>query len=268
LVAVLVLGAAACAAPSDPASQEHDVKVDTQTDLAWAQYRANRDFAEGYEARCPAREPGATRPRVLVSGFGRFQSQRINATGLVVSELLPELDYPFTEPPLAGAIDPPEPQLAVASGIVHLPQVGEVELCAMVLPVFWDLAAYLVLREAERFDPDLVLMNGVAGSRQKLWLELGAVNLAKRLEDGSNILEPLENMSPLVPEAADEEQARGNLASWEAVREAALAAIANHAAVESDGERLDEVLRGAAFAGFPRNSNTYLCNNTRASPSR
>jgi len=261
--------AAACGSTDSVGSDEQDVKVDTEAELAWQQYVANLEFARGYQPTCvsgtTAGEGGAPedqRPRVLVTGFGRFQSNRANATGEVVSELLDGLTYPLTDPPAYGQIDPPAPQTAVALGTVELPGVGEVDLCGMVVPVFWDLAAVLVLKEIEAFSPDFVLLNGIAGGRQPLWLELGSINRARALEDGSDILMPIEEGAPLIPTAPEEEYARPLLLSWHAVRAAAEQAITSHAADEREGTPLSDVLHGVRFAGYPRSSNTYLCNNT------
>ena len=255
----LGLGALGCGSGA-ASSDELDVVVDTEGELAWAQYQANLELAASYEARCQA-EP-SDRPRVLVTGFGRFQSKTINATGLMVSELLDALEYPMTAPPAAGEIDPPGPQLAVALETVTLETVGEVDVCAMVLPVFWDLASVLVLKEVEAFEPDFVMMNGVAGSEQPLWLELGAVNRAVKLSDGSDILMPIEDGAPLIADASADDMARPNLASWEALDVAAEKAIDERADERAGDKRFGDVLSGALFAGYPRDSNTYLCNNT------
>ncbi len=241
-----------------------EVRVDTGTPEARRQYDANVTFALGYEARCP-RGP-ATRPRVLVTGFGRFMSITDNATGRIVSTMVPEAPYPETTPPPAGEVDLPEPQLSVGSRIMTFPGLdGDVEVCAMVLPVYWDLAAVLVAREIEAFQPSFVMMNGVAGSRQPIWLELGAVNAAARLADGSDQLRPFgrddASRVPLVENAAPEDRARPNLLSWSAAHDAAAAAAEANASKIEEGVRFGDVLQGVVYAGFPRESNTYLCNN-------
>lgn len=257
--------AAGCFSPAQTATESDDVTVDTSTPEARAQYDANVAFARSYAPRCaPSREGGP--PRVLVTGFGRFKSITNNATGRAVAALVPGLEYPEGAPPPKGAVDPPGEQLAVATATVALPDGREVELCGMILPVSWDLAAILVAREIDAFAPSFVLMNGVARPRQPLWLELGSLNRAQASEDGSGTLAPVAGeggaKAKLVESAPSEEDARPNLLAWQPVREAAMAEIARHAEDVEGEKRFGDVLTGALFAGFPRASNTYLCNNT------
>ena len=224
------------------------MKLDTSSPDARRQYDANAAFASRYVARLAPLVRDRARPRVLVTGFGRFKSITHNATGRIVSKLV-GVPYPETAPPETGDIDPPGPQ--IAAGVTTL---GAVDVFALVLPVHWDLAAILVAREMEALRPSFVLMNGVAGPRQPLWLELGATNHATRQLDGSNRLLPHGPPGePLVP-ILDGEAAVPSLLAWDAVEGAAKGAIARHAC-------LAEILPGVLRAGFPRASNTYLCNN-------
>lgn len=268
-LALALAAAPALAGCADDASVEEEgvgedyVKVDTSSPEARAQYDADVAFANGYAARCT---PKGSAKRVLVTGFGRFMSVANNATGRIVSTLVPEAVYPETAPPPAGQIDAPAPQLSVGTRVVDLPGAGKADVCGMVLPVYWDLAAILVSKEIEAFKPDLVVMMGVAGSAQPIWIELGAVNKAAPLDDGSDRLKPAvregESFVPIVETASSEEQARGNLMSWHRVQTAADAkakALADRR--DTHGSRFGDVLSGAALAGFPRDSNTYLCNN-------
>jgi hypothetical protein len=237
------------------------VIVDTSSPAARAQYDANVAFALGYRPVSVAR-PG--RARVLVTGFGRFLDNATNATGKIVSALVPAARYPATARPARGEVDPPGPQTSVAQSTLSLPGAGEVDVCAMVLPVYWDLAAILALREIEAFAPDVVLMNGIAGAVQDLWIELGAVNRAMAQRDGSDLLEPAaaaDALAPIVPDAGGDDALRGMLFSWASARDAARAALAERAAVRAGGRRLDGVLTGVRLAGFPRDGNAYLCNN-------
>jgi pyrrolidone-carboxylate peptidase len=236
-----------------------DVVVITDTEEAWAQYEANVSFALSYEARCLP-EADSARPRVLVTGYGRFGSNPSNATGLTVSELLPELTYPMTEQPPPGEVDDPAAQTAVALGTIDLPSSGPTDVCAIVLPVYWDLAAVLALAEIEAFNPDFVLMNGIAGPKQPLWIELGSINEAMAVTDGSKVLAP-EGGAPLIPTAPDEDLLRGLRLSWETVRSAARTAVDDRAGALEAEAPLSDILHGAVFAGYPRASNTYLCNN-------
>ena len=250
-------GDASADLPTDDA-----VTLDTSSAAARAQYDADVAFATAYRPRCTAR---SGRPRVLVTGFGRFLDNPSNATGLVVHALVPAVPYPFTERPPAGTVDPPAPQTSVGLATVDLPSVGAVDVCAMIVPVHWDLAAILALKEIEAFAPELVVMNGIANPAQPLWIELGSVNRAMTLRDGSDVLTPVvapgQRFAPIVPSASAADTTRGLLLSWDAVRTAARSAVTAHGAVSEGGRRFDAVVQGAVFAGYPRGGNTYLCNN-------
>lgn len=245
------------------------VVVNTETERARAQYDANVSFVEGYTPACSV-DPSDDRarlPRALISGFGRFLSVKDNATGRIVERLGVGIEYPLTDPPPNEAIDPPEPQTRVAMGVLQTEDAGDVLVCAMVLPVYWDVAAALIAKESSVFRPDFVMMNGVAGKRQPLWLELGAINRAMEKIDGSARLEPVSGPDGervvLVDEASEDEQTMGLRLSWARVRDAATAEAERlHDIDRGDGVLFGEVLAGAKLAGYPRSSNTYLCNNT------
>ena len=243
----LVALGAGCASETDDRSgtdDDNEVKVDTRTAEARRQYDANVAFANSYAPRCT--KSGANRPRVLVTGFGRFMSIENNATGRIVSTLVPTARYPETHSPAPGQVDAPEPQLSVGNTTLDLPGVGQVDVCGMILPVYWDLAAILIAKEMQAIEPTFVLMNGVAGDRQPVWIELGAVNKAAKLEDGSNQLRPA--VGP------NEQYAK-------LVESAARATAERHANDQEAGARFGDILSGAKLAGYPRLSNTYLCNN-------
>lgn len=268
LLGVLSLSLGACASDTTDegeavAGDANEVKVDTRTPAARRQYDANVAFATSYASRCVRSATG--RPRVLLTGFGRFMGINDNATGRIVSALVPSARYPETVAPGAGEVDPPDAQLSVGTTTIVLPGAGPVDVCAMILPVYWDLAAILIAREMDAFEPNFVLMNGVAGSRQPLWIELGSANRAAALDDGSNQLRPAvsgnEPFAKIVDTAPREEEIRANSLSWRAVEGAARATIMRRASDVDGGKRLDEVLPDVKLAGFPRPSNTYLCNN-------
>lgn len=260
IIGGLLATLAACG-PAEVGEDELEVVLDTESELAWAQYQANLEFAKSYVARCDATAAEDADHRVLVTGYGRFMSTRANATGEMVSELIEELVYPMTDSPGAGEVDDPGPQLAVAQGTIELPGAGKVAVCAMVLPVYWDLAPYLVAKEAAAFGPEMVLMHGIAGYRQSTWLEMGAINKASGSRDGSNITKVDEGGAPLIPDADESEFARPNLASWEPMKKAMELAREEHAEVMREGTAFGDAVPGIMLAGFPRSTNTYLCNN-------
>jgi pyrrolidone-carboxylate peptidase len=257
------LGACADGPADDEAllgDEDNEVRVDTRTPAARRQYDANVAFATSYRPTCAKTNSG--RPRVLVTGFGRFMSINDNATGRIISKLVPGAVYPDTKSPAAGEVDPPGPQLNVVSTTLDLPQSGLVDVCSMILPVYWDLASILIAKEMESFQPSFVMMNGVAGERQPIWIELGATNRADALDDGSNQLRPAVAPSASFAKLVDGgEDARPNLLSWRAVEGAARVRIEKHAEDVDQNTRFGDVLQGVKLAGFPRSSNTYLCNN-------
>ncbi|MEO6420402.1 MAG: hypothetical protein ABIP39_13380, partial [Polyangiaceae bacterium] len=187
----------------DPDASEDAVVVDTKSPLARAQYDANVAFANKYQASCKS---AGKNPRVLVVGFGRFLDNDNNATGRIVEKLVPAAVYPATTKPSAGKVDLPGPQTRVALGKLSLPTSGDVDVCAMIVPVYWDLAAILVAKEVDAFGPNLVMMNGIADTTQDLWIELGSVNKAMALTDGSDALVPVppkgKDVAPIVTSAS------------------------------------------------------------------
>lgn len=271
LAAFLLLFSAAalpsCAVDAEPGEattdDSNEVKVDTRSPQARRQYDANVAFAASYAARC--RRGATDRPRVLVTGFGRFMSIGNNATGRIVSTLVPSARYPETSPPPAGQVDDPAPQLSVGTTTIDVPGIGEVDVCGMVLPVYWDLAAILIAKEIDAFAPSFVMMNGVAGARQPIWVELGSTNRAAQLDDGSNQLRPAvspgEPYARIVENANRSEDAQGNMLSWRSVETAARAAIEAHADDTDQDQRFGDLLPDVKLAGYPRSTNTYLCNN-------
>lgn len=260
----IAIAMAACSAETGDldggGSAEDEVRVDTSSPVARAQYDANVAFANSYKPRC--RVQNARYPRVLVSGYGRFLYITDNATGRTVSHAVPAATYPLTDAPAAGSIDPPGPQLSVGTSLVTLPSGAKVNLCGMILPVYWDLAAILVAKEIDSFSPELVVMNGVAGSTQPLWLELGAMNRAGADLDGSGNVGAKTSAAGTAPLVTGAPFSRGNLLSWKPVRsalEAEIVAQSRDAKGASTG--FGDIVEGVRYAGFPRTSNDYLCNN-------
>lgn len=272
-LAALSLAAAACSATPDPDSTSAAVVVNTDGEAQRAQYDANIAFARSYRARCPQSGSG---PRVLVTGFGRFASVRRNPTGMMVSTMVANAPYPESPEVPAGSVDPPGPQLSVGANEVILTGGKKATVCGMILPVYWDLAAYLIAQEIEAFRPDFVLMNGAEAKTtswlgndpvQPLVVELGSINLASFFSDSSGLLKA-EGASARegVPLLASEPRgdATGSLLSFAAVRKAALVALDKEKAEGGDKGPFGQVASGVKFQRFPRTDpteNAYICNN-------
>jgi hypothetical protein len=118
----------------------------------------------------------------------------------------------------------------------------------LLLPTAWDLAAALLVKEIDVFEPHLVLMNGIARPRGPLVLETGALNHASVRSDVMGLI-PLE---PRVTSVAEREVSLA--LPWEVVEDAARAKLAEpraHADILTGVER-----------GVPRESNGFVCNAT------
>ena len=88
-------------------------------------------------------------------------------------------------PRSAGSVDDPARHVVVADFTMTLPHAGEVDARALVLPVFWDVAAVVALREIDAFAPDVVMMNGIGRDEQPIVLERSALNRAAARDDAS-----------------------------------------------------------------------------------
>jgi pyrrolidone-carboxylate peptidase len=255
--AAISISLAACGGDTGtPGTTEEDIKLDTRTALARKQYDANVKFAKAYASRCEA-GPGK---RVIVTGYGRFQGNLDNATGRIV-ESLTGVPYPATLPVADGAIDPPDAQTSVKTTRLKLDGIGDVTICGMILPVYWDLAPILLAKEISAFKPDLVLMNGVASGSHNIpmRLELGSENTALPIEDGSGILHPFDSTGSGAAATVIETGPKllPSRMSWAPVKSAMRAELTKQGANTQLGGEISEVFYG----GFPSSWLTYLCNN-------
>jgi len=144
------------------------------------QHDANVSFARAYVGRPATRTAG--RKRVLVSGFGRFPSHDSNATATLVARLA-GLEAPRA--PTSGPVDDPAAHVLVADFALRLPRAGVVDARVVVLPVFWDVAPLIALREIDAFRPDVVMMNGIGRDDQPIVLERSALNRAAARDDAT-----------------------------------------------------------------------------------
>lgn len=243
------------------------MRFDLDEPLARAQLDAYRAFEPRFAAAvrdaCAGAPPRPGRPRVLLTAFGPFAEHTTNATTDIVRAIAPAFGAPLGQalraaaaPPGASRVDDPAHRTAFA--VTTLPD-GGVDALALVLPVAWGLSTSLVAHAAEAFRPDAIIMNGIAGPRQPLWIELGATNGAEPAVDGSrNLSLAGDRRVPVDNGRAPEETLPCRFAFTRAKRaaEATLAALGR---VCEAGERFDDVVTGVRFTP-PRASNAYVCN--------
>lgn len=160
-----------------------------KTDLGETGNTAVAERFEAYKERREANQlgcrPTTNFPRVIVTGFGLFSGAPYNISGVVARTFADPTFTPATIP-LQGA-DTIGSNGVVSSGTVPASAEGAVarvrtmkirgrdyEVCVLGLDVIWDLAAAIIVHEAEAFQPKMILMSGRGG--QQAIFEGGAVN--------------------------------------------------------------------------------------------
>lgn len=182
---------AACA-PVAAVHDSADVPSLPKTDLGlMGNARVARNF-DNYlnNATTHCHGGGSGGKRILLSGFGPFNRQR-NISGAVVdvlqrSELWPsESRWPAATAGFAAPVFLPDDRigsLAAAAVQRTIRYDGQVfELCLLKVSVEWDFAAAVILHEAEKFQPDFILMTGYGNEPTGVRLEAGALNQTRRL---------------------------------------------------------------------------------------
>lgn len=222
------------------------MRLHTDHPLQHAQLAAEHAWLESLAL--PSRPRG--RRRVLLTGFARFGPHERNASGELVAALLPGLEVPRYPAPQPGTVFSPELQFVAETARVRW-DTTEVVLAVLILPVLWDLAAAVVLRAIQKFDPELVVMSGVAGPRQPLWIELGASNQTHPRRDASEHLQPITDARVL----AGGPPALAHRAAFPRLLEVARAQLRAE-------PTLEEVMPTVELTGFPRPGNAYICNAT------
>lgn len=222
------------------------MKLDLSSPVARAQDEATRAFAEVFQGTsAPPDLEGL--PQVLVTGFGRFLEHPENATGRLVSQLVPSARYPTTLRGALSAVDLPSPQFSMGWTEAVCPSGRRVALCGMIFPVQWGLPPALLEKQLAVMDAELVLMNGIASSEQPLWIELGATNFAVARVDGSGISCPTADQAL----CEDGPATASCFGAFHAMLRAARDVLAASAT---------RTLRAAHFQTFARPENRYLCN--------
>jgi len=154
---------------------------------------------------------------ILFSGFGPFDGMPVNAT----EQMMHELKKRGHE--------------------------------TIVLPVEWARAAELLLAKALACQATLVLMSGVAGARQPMWIESAAMDVHAEREDTAGKMpevvraKPTETIYVSIDVGAAKSAADR---AFEQVRDRG-----------EGGVRLDAIMHGAIMME-PRIENAYVCNDT------
>lgn len=182
----------------------------------------------------PAREP---RGGVVVTGFGTFPGVGRNATADIVHAIARTHRI---------ALDAPSrrvPDFEVGRGSLRLPSGRAVPASLMVLPVAWDAAADLVVKETRAAGALLVVMNGVAAPEQPIFVEEAATSARVARPDAYGV-------SPRRASAAS--RVRPATLAVDVARDAAVRALA--------AEKLASV--PGAIVKSARPDNAYVCNAT------
>lgn len=186
---ILMLILAACGARTPERSEGEDA-ARLSTDLGPSgNMRVRQKFENYKQNRGQGCSSAGSGRRILITGFGPFNSKN-NVSGAVVNLL--QKDYlwpnqaawpenrPFEAPAFVPSDDPtPVGALAVQRSLRFDGQ--DIELCLLTLSVEWDFAAAVILSEAERFQPDFILMTGYGADPTAVRLEAGALNRTSRL---------------------------------------------------------------------------------------
>ena len=239
----------------------------TKTDLGPA---GNKEVVASFASyknkalHCSDKAADPKEPRILMTGFGPFQGTAFNISGVVVQSLANPSFWPNE---YKEESDIPS-DIASANGMVSSKSFGgeaierhlvirqkKYHVCFLILDVKWDLAAAIILHEAERFQPRAILMSGLGGDYGSANFEGGAVNHATSSpgfnSDGS-INQTNRPIASYVLPTSDQAPLGSILMTWNA---SALAKIASSYTQEIDQ---GYTIRGLAE---PRMSNDYICNN-------
>lgn len=197
--------------------------------------------------------------RVMVTGFGLFTGVDFNISGLVVQSFA---DTAFTPEDLAlNGTDAIGTAGVVAAGLIPESAKGgvtsvrqmtirgkEYEICFVTLDVLWDLAAAIIVQEAEAFQPAMIIMSG-RGADQAIF-EAGALNdAAVGLPGFSSSGSTQQANAPVGPPILPGRPYK-SLMTWNK--------IALHAAAKP---LVHSIGHTVTYAAGPRTTNNYICNN-------
>lgn len=263
-----------------------DGGADIKTDLGPgnAEVVAN---VEAYRAKAAAAHCAKKgERRIIITGFGLFSGADYNISGVVASSLAKEDFWPDEadleqDKSTAGGVSLGSLQSgdsgarAVQRTLTFRADGGKTvrtyEICFMLLDVLWDEASAEIIAEAERFQPQLIIMSGRGGDDHAIF-EGGAINKTYNLSgygasgDPDTINKPVKGY--LLPE---------NLTNLPQEELQTISAEIAQSYVVPDEIKMtwnNVAMRAAAMPeiakiGFDvkaepkaRSTNSYICNNT------
>jgi len=159
-----------------------------QGDVTMLFPQGNREVAERYanfersNLGCQTTSDG---PRVLLTGFGLFDSHSYNISGAVIENLSSSSFWPDALDSANGVL--PEAHVPFKTGVLSQVDRGAriynrqilmrgryISVCLIIADVLWDFAGAVFVHEMERFQPQIMIMSGIGDGS----LEAGAINHA------------------------------------------------------------------------------------------
>ncbi|MBQ49826.1 MAG: hypothetical protein CMP10_20765 [Zetaproteobacteria bacterium] len=215
-------------------------------------------------------KPTSSHKRVILTGFGLFTGVSYNISGMAIEamskqqywpDVIDEIDYQERLSQLSnnklihielGALRTKDRGGRIAQRTLSI-QGNQYEVCFINLDVIWDLAAAIIMEEAERFQPDMIIMTG--RGNQNLIFEGGALNQVNTLHGFDNYGNPVHQNTPAVNTTVLPPESPG---------------VQNHIKMNWDGINLNNINKDIFTAmklqsltpDKGRKENTYICNNT------
>lgn len=237
-----------------------------KTDLGEPGNQEIADLFTAYTKKSAHCTSNGQEPRILLTGFGVFQSGGFNISGVVVQSMADEQFWPrefVSGESWAGATP-------AASGTVAKTSLGgeatmrrlsfnghSYNVCFLILDVKWDLAGAILLHEMKLFKPNAIVMTGLGANNNLGFFEGGAINSATYSSgyhgDGAVDDNNRPIASYILPDVNQPNAPVDEIPmTWDAL---ALAAKGKDLVKEIDeGHKL----RGLTAA---RENNNYICNN-------
>ncbi len=226
-------------------TQQRQLDSQLDTDLGPIGNQQLKDRFDAYVARGVNCEAHGNGKRVILTGFGLFSGVSFNISGVIVDTMA---DAPAAETGLLRD-DHHGGKVVNKQELVN----GQlIEFCFLTLDVQWDLAAAIIVREMQNFQPDLVIMTG-RGDETSVIFEAGARNEALKVSgynsDGSRARHNTPIQPPILPP------------TLEGVEDIIAMTWNNRQMLEATHHKIAALGFRAVTTPSARISNNYICNN-------